>query len=476
MAKRQVLVICLSIAATLVPQSRLRLASDSRSTGLGGTMPEQKVRILKEYPDVFWFVRPEGYLRANPSGPGIGRNQALKMKRSGRKVLLPKALDVPATLPKASGNLPFIGAEACGECHREKYEGFLRTAHHHTSREASQESILGDFEESRNQLKTGDPSLFFRMEKEGNEFYQRLFVKFRGQIYRHSQRIDLVTGSGNHGQSYLYWQGDELYQMPVSYFREIDRWVNSPAYWDGTADFARPIRARCLDCHATYFENIVGTVNQYRKDTYFLGVSCERCHGPGREHANSPDRSGQGQSLPILHPGRFSRDRLTELCAQCHSGVGIAIRPSFSYRPGEPLNEYVQLDHSRNDVEGGVHTDDQLARLKLSRCFRESRTMTCVTCHDPHQQERGNRVLFSNRCQRCHEPRHCGLAREIGPGIGQNCIDCHMLSQRDRHLKMQTTGSRLSPLLRDHFIARWPQVSQRLLEEIQDKAGSPASP
>ena len=136
MAKRQVLVICLSIAATLVPQSRLRLASDSRSTGLGGTMPEQKVRILKEYPDVFWFVRPEGYLRANPSGPGIGRNQALKMKRSGRKVLLPKALDVPATLPKASGNLPFIGAEACGECHREKYEGFLRTAHHHTSREA----------------------------------------------------------------------------------------------------------------------------------------------------------------------------------------------------------------------------------------------------------------------------------------------------------------------------------------------------
>ena len=101
--------------------------------------------------------------------------------------------------------------------------------------------------------------------------------------------------------------------------------------------------------------------------------------------------------------------------------------------------------------------------------------MTCVTCHDPHQQERGNRILFSTRCQHCHEPHDCGMAREIGPRIGQNCIDCHMLSQRDRHLKMQTAGRRLSPLLRDHFIARWPRVSQRFLEELKTKAGSPSS-
>ena len=279
--------------------------------------------------------------------------------------------------------------------------------------------------------------------------------------------MDIVTGSGNHGQSYLYWQGDELYEMPVSYFSEIDQWVNSPAYWDGTADFARPIRPRCLDCHATYFENVAGTVNRYRKHNYVLGVSCERCHGPGKEHAESPDRSGQGQARPILHPGRFERDRLIELCAQCHSGVGTVLQPSFSYRPGEPLSEYLRLDHSGDDVKGGIHTDDQLARLRLSRCFQESPTMTCVTCHNPHQQERGNRVLFSSRCQGCHEPQRCGMAPKVGSGIDRNCIDCHMLSRRDRHLEMQTGGSRWSPLLRDHFIARWPQVSRRWLEEFQ---------
>ena len=94
--------------------------------------------------------------------------------------------------------------------------------------------------------------------------------------------------------------------------------------------------------------------------------------GRGREHATSPGRSEQGQSLPILHPGRFSRDRLIELCAQCHSGVGMSIRPSFSYRPGEPLEEYLLLDRSRNAVKGGIHTDDQLARLELSRAFEKA--------------------------------------------------------------------------------------------------------
>ena len=174
MARRHVPVICLSIAAALVLLSWLGLSSDSRSARPGAMTLEQGVRILKEHPDVFWYVRPEGYLRANPNGPGIGRAQALKMKRTGRKVLLPMASGAPASPPKASSKWSFIGAEACGECHRDKYESFLRTAHHLTSREASQESILGDFDEGRNQLNTGDPNLIFRMEKIGKDFYQRL--------------------------------------------------------------------------------------------------------------------------------------------------------------------------------------------------------------------------------------------------------------------------------------------------------------
>ncbi len=467
MARWRLFLTWLPVFATLVSVPRSVLTSDSQDTRPVAKASARKAHILKRFPDAFWSVRPEQYLRANPSGPGLGREQALMLKRSGRKVLLPKALDVLPTLPKAAGKMPFIGAKACGKCHRDQYESFLSTAHRRTSQEASRESILGDFEGDRNQLRTSDPALFFRMEAEGNEFYQRLFVEYRGQGYQHSQRMDIVTGSGNHGQSYLYWQGDELYEMPVSYFSEIDQWVNSPAYWDGTADFARPIRPRCLDCHATYFENVAGAVNRYRKDNYILGVSCERCHGPGKEHADSPGGSGRRQAKPILHPGRFDRDRLIELCAQCHSGVGTILRPSFSYRPGEPLSEYLRLDYSGDDVKGGIHTDDQLARLRLSRCFQESPTMTCVTCHNPHQQERGNRVLFSSRCQGCHEPQRCGMAPKVGAGISQNCIDCHMPSRRDRHLKMQTAGGRLSPLLRDHFIARWPRVSRRWLEDFQ---------
>jgi hypothetical protein len=38
----------------------------------------------------------------------------------------------------------------------------------------------------------------------------------------------LVTGSGEKGQTYLYWRGNQLFQLPVSYWTELREWVNSP--------------------------------------------------------------------------------------------------------------------------------------------------------------------------------------------------------------------------------------------------------
>jgi len=44
------------------------------------------------------------------------------------------------------------------------------------------------------------------------------------------ERIDVVIGSGVRGQSYLYWHGDQLYELPVSYWSDGGRWINSPGY------------------------------------------------------------------------------------------------------------------------------------------------------------------------------------------------------------------------------------------------------
>ena len=61
-------------------------------------------------------------------------------------------------------------------------------------------------------------------------------------VYLRAERIDLITGSGMRGQTYLFWQGDRLFELPVSYWSDGHRWINSPGYIDGTADFSRPNR------------------------------------------------------------------------------------------------------------------------------------------------------------------------------------------------------------------------------------------
>ncbi len=63
-----------------------------------------------------------------------------------------------------------------------------------------------------------------------------------------TERIDIVTGSGIKGQTYLYWKGDQLFQLPVSYWTDLKRWITSPGYTEGVANFDRPIVPRCLEC------------------------------------------------------------------------------------------------------------------------------------------------------------------------------------------------------------------------------------
>ena len=54
------------------------------------------------------------------------------------------------------------------------------------------------------------------MRKENNGFYQHVYFR----SFHSKFRIDIVTGSGKNGQTYLHWMGNQLYQMHVTYFRE----------------------------------------------------------------------------------------------------------------------------------------------------------------------------------------------------------------------------------------------------------------
>jgi hypothetical protein len=385
-------------------------------------------------------------------------------------VHLPKAPEKPDF---KSGIDPFprgfVEAHVCGECHAENYEQFPQTAHFLTSSLATTDTIRGDFSTDKKVLKTGHPDLHFEMESTEDGQFQRVVVKKDGRTYEHRERFDIVTGSGNHGQTYLFWHDDRLCQLPVSYFTELGGWVNSPgSYRDGTADFARGIGGRCLDCHSTFFAPDYSELNRYDRSNFMLGVTCVRCHGPGWAHVQyHRTHLDADEGHYISNPSKLSQARSNEVCAQCHSGVGRQLQPAFSYRPGEPLDEYLQLDmDSENSNHDDPHAANQLLRLMKSRCFVEGEAMTCATCHDPHRVERGNMALFSSRCAKCHEHDACKLHDEHGSKLETRCIQCHMPSKRDAMGGMETTDGILLPLLRDHYIKGWPDATQAVLKEM----------
>ena len=365
----------------------------------------------------------------------------------------------------------FVQPQVCGECHPTKYEGFRDTAHFRTSSIATRDTVLGDFAPPGNRLATKDPNVHFEMLTDGDRLFQRVVIQQDGRQYEHHRPFDIVTGSGNHGQTYLYWEGDRLCQLPISFFSESG-WINSPgSYRDGTADFARGVGDRCLDCHATFFDSSPVEFNRHDRTKFILGVTCVRCHGPGWAHVQyQRSHPEDKEARYIVNPSSLPRDRANEVCAQCHSGVGRPLQPAFTYRPGEPLEEFIQLDMSDdNPKNDDPHAANQLLRLMKSRCFQESENMTCATCHDPHQNERADRELFNQRCAKCHALDACHLAGEYGSQLQNRCVECHMPSRRDSEGAMETSSGELLPLLRDHLIKGWPDVTEQVIAEMREE-------
>lgn len=357
-----------------------------------------------------------------------------------------------------------VGDVECLECHPWAAT-FQRTAHHRTSMPATSSTVAGHFEGDRAVLWTSNPYLHFRLEARADGFYQTAVQGAAPDTTEVTERFDLVIGSGRRGQSYLYWRGDRLYQLPVSYWTELDAWVNSPGYRDGVASFERGIPPRCLECHATYFESVSDgqtgrTVpsNRYDRDKYILGVSCERCHGPGREHAERR-RAGSSEWLgsAIINPANLSRARQLELCALCHGGIGEQKGPAFTYVAGEPLSDYLQLDPAGPGEAVDVH-GNQVGLLARSQCFQASSTMTCSTCHDVHVSQR-NAASFSPACLECHQVESCGLYPVRGEGLAENCVDCHMPRLRSNMIVSTHEGRPLRPRLRTHWIKVYPQTA-----------------
>ncbi len=393
---------------------------------------------------VFWLA---ALFALRLFSPGVFPLQGPVLRSDPKK----SAASSPEKKPPQRG--AYVGDAACRVCHQEEARTYAETAHHLTSRMPSKKSIAGRFAPGSNVLRTSNPYLFFEMKTTKDGYFESAVEELApSKTISHSERIDLVVGSGRKGQTYLFWKGDRLFELPVSYWTELDGWINSPGYPDGSPHFDKPVVPRCLECHATFFEWTPPPPNRFNKASVVLGISCEKCHGPGREHVNrysSKSPPNPGAPTAILNPALFSRDRQIDTCSLCHAGAAEAIAPPLSFVPGEAIDEYLYIPLSDKDSPVDVH-GNQVQLLERSRCFQSSR-MTCGTCHEVHKPQR-YAAAFSEHCLSCHKVEACGQYPKLGEGIASNCVDCHMPLQESDMLVSDTNSRKLKPRVRNHQI------------------------
>jgi hypothetical protein len=262
----------------------------------------------------------------------------------------------------------------------------------------------------------------------------------------------------------------------MTYFTPASQWSNSPGYYPHEVNFKRPITSRCLECHSTYFEKIGDSfgLELFDHNKIIYGIDCERCHGPAKDHVEFQLKNPNVKTAKyIVNPGKLSRERLLDLCTLCHGGALAKSKPSFSFQAGDTLSNYFSLQNAMLNADNIDVHGNQFGLLALSKCFKMS-SLTCISCHNIHENENGKIEIFSQRCMNCHDAAHgktCKLTKTIGPSITQNCIDCHMPKQLSHAVSVYLQGDDVptSALMRTHYIKVYPDDTKKFLAQLKEK-------
>lgn len=257
--------------------------------------------------------------------------------------------------------------------------------------------------------------------------------------------IALVYGS-RWKQRYFKKIGDDYYVLPAQW--DITHQVWRPYFvkkgtdwWAGLYppdNMKRPTGPLCDGCHSVNYNIQAKTVTEWN-------VGCERCHGPGSEHAAHPSRAN------IINPARLNPVQANDTCIQCHS-QGQPLKNPISgryydwpvgFHMGEKLQDFWKLeDHKLGETDFMYFADGTAHKNRMQgNDFVQSVMYThgvkCFSCHDVHGTD--NQALLikpaSVMCLECHGPGtpngpHTSTIEEHthhqAGSPGGECIACHM--------------------------------------------------
>ena len=305
--------------------------------------------------------------------------------------------------PAAHEPAPYVGAAACASCHPAIFKRQRSSRHAHSIAR----SVAPVPPSDRSIADPADAKVThtFRRTAEAVEIETRI-----GEDVRRSL-LEYAFGSGHRAVTLVVRdQAGEAAEFRLSHYGGAgwDLTIGHEAHPTVAAEFVGkhliPDRVRgCRNCHATNYRAAAGPSDYAGPEAADGGIGCERCHGPGGNHVAAV--AMKLSDVAIGRPKRATPERVTALCADCHTSHMKPVVPS------DP--QAIRF---------------QATTLTWSRCYTASRGgFGCVTCHDPHSDALTSPAYYESICLKCHDPGRkpdAGAVCRVNPRDG--CLKCHM--------------------------------------------------
>ncbi len=324
----------------------------------------------------------------------------------------PKAPPPPPPAP--SVNSGFVGNDACQPCHEAEFKSHEKTRHRHTLLAATK-AVLGSLAPPPGKLPITGNALY-----EQDQLVIEMPQKDTGEPV--PVPIDLALGSGKTGMTYLAVHDQGSVEIRQSYFPDLKAWKFTPGmekYDEKVVGVSLDVPAtiKCIACHAVSVPN--GPLLPDRK---FLGVGCESCHGPGVAHVDSMNKGETTPGAKIEGLVGASGEVLNNRCGTCHQTAESIEKDNLS-----------KASTNRFQPFG----------LAQSECFKKSQgKLTCVTCHNPHEDASTDVKGYEKVCLSCHTTPK--TVCKVNPK--EKCISCHMPS------RLTFPNAPLKVKMAEHFI------------------------
>jgi len=377
----------------------------------------------------------------------------------------------------------YVDSAVCAGCHADIAKNYARTGMGRSIRAVSKTVVEREFDGSTF-FHAPSRELFTFTLRDGIPWIRRSQPGPGGaETNVFEQRVDYVIGGGNQAISFLHRTRDnKLTEFPVTWYPEDGKagahWGMSPAYdRPDHPGFSREVNFACMLCHDAYPQAM--PVSDSPGETIFPAqlpeeIDCQRCHGPGQNHVDAAARGKSAQEIRagIVNPARLAHDRQSEVCLQCHLETTSSRLPAsllrtgrgvFSYRPGEPLGDFIlALDRGPGSEQAeSVELVSAPYRLAKSACkMADGKPLTCVTCHDPHvalSREESVRKT-ETICASCH----AALGNQHT--ARQDCVECHM--------PRTPAADVIHASITDHFISK-PRAATMPAAEINARNTKP---